>query len=836
MSQLLVIRNKAGAQHWPARKTLLKRGELMTMAVEGSPLGEADTELPGGDWAVRIDGIFWEADADTLTFRQINGSVDEILGYSAEEWLGQADFWESKLHPEDAEWVLRSCAEASRKREPHRLTYRMIAADGRAVWLQDNVKVTVDGEHATLHGIMIDVTELIDQRDSLARMNEANAHFRTLCNLVPVAIWEEDWSGVLDALRGLAAQGVTDVSAHSEADPGWVDQMLGRLKVQAVNRAAVEMFGADSDEELIRRATEVFDVGKPNSVFVTALNAILHGKTELEGMNKLRRLDGAPVHVMFRISLPLLEARQARVVICEMDVSAEYIANERFELVARATSDVIWDFDIVKDKLWSSDGLRRVFGLNPDEMQSSLTKWTDRIHAEDRERILHHYDRILNAGHNEWEQDYRFRKGDGSYAVVRDEGFIQRDEQGAAVRMVGSLVDITEQRRLEERLIQSQKLEAMGKLTGGIAHDFNNLLTIVLGSLEVLEDHVGDNPDACRYLAAATRAVDRSTQLISQLLSYARLQPMTPRSMDMSRQVKEMSEMITRSLGEQIVVTIESAADLWPCRADPAQFENALLNLCINARDAMAGGGRLTIAMRNQRVEADSALAPLGLAPGDFVVLAVSDTGAGMDAATVTAAFDPFFTTKEVGAGSGLGLSMVQGFAQQSKGLARIVSAPGKGTLVEVYLPAQKSGKDSDAAPAPTIRERAAGTGRVLLVEDQDMVRAHMINVLESLGYVVLPTDSAAPAVAALERDERIDLLLTDIVLPGGESGLALAEKVRQLRPDLPVIFTSGFPETREERGVELRVGQNFLRKPFRRDELAEVLRRSLHHTGLPAR
>jgi len=604
--------------------------------------------------------------------------------------------------------------------------------------------------------------------------------------------------------------------------------MLGRLEVKAVNRAAVEMFRADSAEDLIRRATQVFEADKPNSVFLTAMGAILQGKTELEGMNALRRLDGTPVHVMFRIDLPKLEDRQGHVIICEMDVTAAHAANERFELVSRATSDVIWDFDIVNDTMWSSEGLRRVFGLDPEEMSGSLEKWLERIPDKDRDRLMQHFDEIANAGRNDWEQEYPFRKGDGSFAMVRDSGFIVRDATGAAVRMVGSLVDITEQRRLEERLIQSQKLEAIGRLTGGIAHDFNNLLTIVVGSLEVLEDHVGDNPEACDHLAAATRAVDRSVQLVSQLLSYARQQPMAPRTVDMARQIAEMRGMIARSVGGRIAVVVADAPHLWPCRADPAQFESAILNLCINARDAMGGAGRLTVTMRNETVEAGNALVAQGLSPGDYVVLGVADTGPGMDAATVASAFDPFFTTKEVGAGSGLGLSMVQGFAQQSKGMARIISQPGQGALIELYLPAAASAKNAETSPVSGRRAPAAGSGRILLVEDQEMVRAHMVHVLESLGYVVLPTGSAAEAFAAFERDARINLVLTDIVLPGRESGLALAGKIRQLRPDLPIVFMSGFTQARTEDGIELRPGQNFLRKPFRRDDLAAMLQRAL--------
>jgi PAS domain S-box-containing protein len=775
-----------------------------------------------------IDGIIWEADADTLRFDFVGGSVEEILGYSAAEWLGKPGFWQSKLHPEDAGWVVQTCLAASRRREAHRLTYRMLTADGRAVWLQDNVKVTVRDGRATLSGIMIDVTELVDQRRQLEALNAQNQHFRTLYDMVPVAIWEEDWTGVLEELRALHASGVTDIREHARRTPGLVDGLLARLQVLAVNRAAVAMFGARSADQLIRRATEVFDADRPYSVFLSALDAILDGRRELEGVTTLRRLGGARFHVMYRIALPAIEDRAARVIICEMDVSEAHTANERFELVSRATSDVIWDFDIAADTLWTSDGLRRTFGLDPAAMSSGLANWTDRIHPDDRARVLEHYDAIVCRGEDDWDQEYRFVKGDGTHAIVQDTGFVIRNEAGEAVRMVGSLVDATEQRRLQRRLFQSQKLEALGKLTGGIAHDFNNLLTVILGSIEALEERVTADPESCRHIAAASRAVDRSTQLISQLLSYARQQPMAPRPIDMARQVEEMIPMIERALRADIELSVHGASDLWPCRADPTQFGNALLNLCINARDAMPAGGGLTIGMRNEVIAAAGRSSGRARAPGRYVVLSVADTGHGMDEATAQSAFDPFFTTKEVGAGSGLGLSMVQGFAQQSRGFAQLETAIGQGTVVELFLPALAAAPQAEATPLTAAQAPAPREGRVLLVEDEDLVRRHMAGILEREGYSVLAADTAAAARARLRSDEAIDLVLTDIVLPGGVSGVKLAEAARALRPGLPVVFTSGYSEGALEDAGGALADRRLLRKPFRRDELVAFVRSAL--------
>ena len=779
-----------------------------------------------------VDAIIWEADADTMRFSRIDGSVDEILGYSADDWLQDPDFWRSRLHPEDAAQVIQSCTEASRDRRAHRLTYRMLAADGRVVWMQDNVKVTVAGDRAVLSGVMIDVTELMEQRREVSELDGQNAHFRALFDLVPVAIWEEDWEGVLEVLRDLKARGIQDMHRHADRTPGFIDDMLSRLQVLSVNKSAVEMFRATSAEELIRRATEVFKADQPHSVFLTALDAVLRGVREIEGTTTLRRLDGGDLHVMYRIAIPDIEDRAPRVVICEMDVTAAQVANDRFELVTRATTDVIWDFDMVNDTLWASEGLSRAFGLDPAEMYNSLRNWTDRIHPDDLDGVMRHFDQIVHHGRNDWEQEYRFRRGDDTYAIVRDAGFILRDRAGRAVRMVGSLVDISTQRHLEEQLLQSRKMEAMGKLTGGMAHDFNNLLTLILGSIDALEEHVGDDDIARNHLAIAGDAIDRSTRLISQLMAYARQQPLSPRAVDLSRQVDGAMKIIQRALGESIEVVVQGAPGLWRSRVDPSQFDSALLNLCINARDAMPGGGTLKIGLRNSVINPGDPPTTMGLDPGRYVVVAVADTGHGMDATTMRFAFDPFFTTKDVGSGSGLGLSMVQGFTHQSRGLATIDSVLGGGTTVELHLPASDAGSQDLSEEGPGMNNAHAGTGRILLVEDQEVLREHFVAVLESLGYSVLTAEVASDAVEVLRSDVALDLLLTDIVLPGSSSGLDLARTAHELRPKLPVRFTSGYAETGLLGGSQVVSGRNLLRKPFRKQELAAFVREAIGGGG----
>jgi PAS domain S-box-containing protein len=774
-----------------------------------------------------IDGIIWRADADTLRFSHVEGCVDEILGFSAEEWLAQSDFWQSRLHPEDADRVVETCLAARRKRQSHRLTYRMVAADGRTIWMQDNVKVIEDGDRATLSGIMIDVTELVAQQQELTTLNAQNDRFRALYDIVPVAIWEEDWTGVMEVLRDLRAQGVRDIHDHARHTPDFVDGMLKRLSVISVNRAAVDMFRAASAEDLIRRCAEVFIANRPHSVFLTALDCILRGKREIEGVNVLRRLDGEIVHVLYRIPLPDIEDRGARVVICEMDVTAEHVSQERFEAVSQASSDVIWDFDIVRDTLWASDGLKRVFGLDPEAMYRGLENWTARIHPQDIDDVMASFDDLLAGKRTDWNQVYRFQRGDGSYAIVRDAGTAIFDESGRPVRMLGSLIDITEQMRLEEQLHQSQKLEAVGQLTGGIAHDFNNLLTVILGSSEELQEGLGNSPRLQKLAETILGAAERGALLTNRLLSFARKQALEPKVVDLGKKLFGMEDLLRRTLPEHIDLRISVAECPWRTKLDPGALESALLNLTLNARDAMPNGGTLGIEIRNLTSDDDD-LDGLGEgATGDHVMVSVTDTGTGIAADVIDRIFEPFFTTKDIGKGSGLGLSMVYGFVKQSGGQIRARSEPGTGTTLQLFFPRAILPDEARGAqnPRPAV---IGGSETILVVEDDRLVRENLIDQLQALGYRVLAATTAPEALEIVRQPGPIDLLFTDIVMPGGMDGVQLANQAQALRPKLRVLFTSGYPEHADIEFGGCEFCGDLLEKPYRRMEVAASLRKVL--------
>ena len=391
----------------------------------------------------------------------------------------------------------------------------------------------------------------------------------------------------------------------------------------------------------------------------------------------------------------------------------------------------------------------------------------------------------------------------------------------------GIIHDNSARRAAEEQLHHAQKMEAVGQLTGGIAHDFNNLLTVVIGNLEMLETRVTD--DKSRSLVRqAEEAAELGAELIDRLLTFARRRSLEPRSLDLNDLILGLSDILRRAFGENIDLSIVLSPNLWQLRSDPGQLENALLNLCLNARDALGDGGQVTIETANAEVDGAAMAGDPEVRPGSYVRLSVSDNGPGMAPEVRARAFEPFFTTKETGVGTGLGLSMVYGFARQSGGFATIRSETGQGTTVSLFLP-RWEGTIAEALPDGSEGEGARGHGEtVLVVEDDDRVRQVTVQRLRSLGYRVREAGSGQTALDVLEEHDGIELLFTDMIMPGGMSGRELAVAVRKRHPGVKVLYTSGYAaEAAAQRGA-LGPGEALLAKPYRTAELAVQLRRIL--------
>ncbi len=391
--------------------------------------------------------------------------------------------------------------------------------------------------------------------------------------------------------------------------------------------------------------------------------------------------------------------------------------------------------------------------------------------------------------------------------------------EGQIVRILSSSRDVTEREALETQLRRAQRMEAVGQLTGGVAHDFNNLLQVIRANLEMIGPALAGDPAAHKRLRNAIHGADRAAQLTRQMLAFARRQPLEPKVVNLGRLVSDMAEMMRRTIGEAVEIETVIAGGLWNTIADPAQVESTVLNLAINARDAMPGGGKLTIELANTSLDDVYVLRDQDIVAGQYVMLAVSDTGEGMSAETVARVFEPFFTTKADGKGTGLGLSMVYGFVKQSHGHVQIYSEPGSGTTVKIYLP--RSRKAEEAALEAPIVGSVGQEQVILVVEDEDAVRAAAVAMLEEMGYRCLQAASAQAALDIVQSGEHIDLLFTDVVMPGSVKTRDFVAEAETLRPGLPVLYTSGYTENAIVHHGRLDEGVSLLSKPYSRNDLA---------------
>ena len=423
----------------------------------------------------------------------------------------------------------------------------------------------------------------------------------------------------------------------------------------------------------------------------------------------------------------------------------------------------------------------------------------------------------------EWDRE--FLNGDTRSEIVHKIPVtIGVDEQQLVLTIT---IDISELKEVEAQLRQSQRMEAVGQLTGGVAHDFNNLLAVVIGHAELLERKVSDDEGGLHSADAIKKAVKRGSSLTGRLLSFSRKQPLSPIAADVSKLVYSLEDMLQRTLGETIAVNVVNTPDLWPVLIDPHQLEDALLNLAINARDAMPKGGNLTIEAANTTLDESHAQQHEEVAPGDYVKIALTDTGSGISSDELAKVFDPFFTTKEFGKGSGLGLSMVYGFIKQSNGHIAIYSEVDHGTTIKLYLPRSRQGVVKEARTGEK-KVHARGSEHILVVEDDEMVREIPVDILREQGYGVVETGDGNEAIKLLEGGASFDLLFTDVILPGGMNGTDIAREAVRIQPHIKVIYTTGYAENAVVHNGKQVAGVTLVRKPYRRDELLQTVRETL--------
>ncbi|NDW02496.1 ATP-binding protein [Salipiger sp. PrR002] len=533
---------------------------------------------------------------------------------------------------------------------------------------------------------------------------------------------------------------------------------------------------------------------------------------------------------------------------------------ERVNLALAAGAIVgTWVWDVPANAFIVDEALAEAMGLAPEQDRAALSLdiLVTNVHPEDKDRLLQRINETLAAG-GPYAQQFRVLQADGAYHWIEANGSVEHDRDGKPKIFSGVLMNIDARRAVEaerdraiaelsrlnetleqrvteqtnelmakeEALRQAHKMEAVGQLTGGLAHDFNNLLAACSGSLEMMRKRLdeGRSDDLAKYLDAAKSATDRAAHVTQRLLAFSRQQSLAPKPTDLVQLTRGMEDLVQRTVGPHIEVSTVASADVWPTHVDPNQLENALLNLCINARDAMPEGGQLTIRIDNCTREADQAQEG-DLAPGDYVEVSVTDTGTGMDPSQIARAFDPFFTTKPMGEGTGLGLSMVYGFAQQTGGVAVIRSEKGMGTTVSLLLPRSLAPAEDAPPPAPEGRAVPDASGKtILVVEDEILVRMVVVDALRDRGFTVLEAGTGAEALDVLATETPIDLLLTDVGLPKGMNGRQLAQAARQARPTLKVVFVTGYDEGVALGDELLASDVDVVQKPFDLDRLIDKL------------
>lgn len=752
-----------------------------------------------------------------------------------------ATAFESLVVPEDRHLI--STAENRRHGEPPRdVEYRIRRADtGELRWIarKGGIERDESGHPVRFSGVALDVTEQRSARDAL---RESEERYRVLFEAI------DDGFCIIEFFDG--PHGPLSDYVHVEANHGYerhtgianiVGQTLRGLAPDEAN-GWLDLYGG-----VLRNGQSI----RFERYFATAGRHIEVSAARVEPASRRQVL------VLFR---DITARKHAEDALRASEREARENA-QRVQLALEAGAiGGTWFWDIPADRFIVDEAFAHSFGLDPAVSREGLTlsQMLETVHPDDRAQLAESIEAAIARG-GRYAHQYRTRRADGKYYWLEANGRVDQAPDGTPLSSPGVVIDLQERRAIEaerdrvtamlralnetleqrvaertaelmlteEALRQSQKMEAVGQLTGGLAHDFNNMLAGIAGSLELMQSRMlqGRVSDLDRYIAAAQSAAKRAAALTHRLLAFSRRQTLDPKPTDVNRLIEGIVELVRRTVGPSVAVEVVGAGGLWPTLVDPSQLENALLNLCINARDAMPDGGRIVIETGNRWLD-HRAAKERDLEPGQYISLCVSDNGTGMTPDVIAKAFDPFFTTKPMGEGTGLGLSMIYGFVKQSGGQVRIYSELGDGTMVCLYLP-RHLGEAAGPDLVPDLSEAArAKVGEtVLVVDDEPTVRMLVTEVLEDLGYAAIEAADAASGLKVLQSDVRIDLLVTDVGLPGGMNGRQMADAALSSRPELKVLFITGYAENAALNHGHLAHGMQVMTKPFALEALATRIR-----------
>ncbi|MBT4427683.1 MAG: PAS domain S-box protein [Rhodospirillaceae bacterium] len=727
-----------------------------------------------------------------------NKAYQKMLGYSARELLDMR--WVDITHPDDLEASKRGVVEwPGDGHEDRTIVKRFRHKDGRTIWARLNMTYHFnEGADEPLHAAIVeDISERRQAEMEAERLREA----------------------IDNASQGFVFYDADDRLVFSNKKNIELHPEIADLLVPGALRDEIRhaYYSSGAVPEAVGRADEYLSE---------------HSRSQLlsGGPVELRRADGSWLRVEDH------ELADGGIVAMRTDIT-DLKQREADLRESEAELQSIYDTAAVGIALTSVDGklprtnvaFQQMLGRSAAELRE--IPFADITYAEDIDKDIQQFRAVLAGQLPGYQLDKRFLHADGSVVWTRMNVTGLRAEDGSIGATIATVENITERRKVEAQLHQAQKMEAIGQLTGGVAHDFNNLLTVISGNLWLIGD-MDNLPDGLSELTGrALQAVERGAGLTQRLLAFSRSQTLSPSVVDLNKLIEGMRDMLSRTLGEHIDIRVHKGADLWPSRVDVNQLENVILNLAINARDAMPQAGTVIFRTSNIKVGYQRIMRERGIAAGDYVLMTVSDTGAGMSAEVLERAFEPFFSTKAADKGTGLGLSMIYGFAKQSGGDVTIHSELGAGTTVELYLPRSHGAAEQIPQSADDNYDNAyppAKGERILVVEDNPDVRLLTVAVLRKLGYEVLEAEDADSALALFAGNAAIDLLLSDVVLPGEMNGPALAREVLRQNPDIKILHMTGYAEGAFDNDLSSEPEVAVLSKPYKKKDLANAVRNAL--------
>lgn len=723
------------------------------------------------DWDVVNDRLAWDE------------TMHRLYGIGSDEFGGNHDAWLSRLHPDDRQKASEDTQRALRGEEDYDATFRAVRPDGSVQTIKGAALIerAADGTPLRMVGSNLDITSQLRMEQSQQILESA-----------PDAMVITDRSGRI--VRANAQVETLFGYKRDELTGQPVEVLLPEVS-RAAHAAFVEGFVQHPLPRPMGAGRELFARRRDGSEFPVEIS-----------LSPIVTRDGTLISSAIR---DITDRRKSEAALRDREERLRLIFESSFAAVALLDTDMRY---LLVSERWRTDfqlGDRNLIGQTyRDTFPEIPESWEIAL----EQRVL--------AGEVVRSEEEQFVRIGGTIQWIRWEAHPWHKADGTIGGIAIFSENISARKMAEEQLRQAQKMEAVGQLAGGIAHDFNNILMVILGNSELLVNELSESPEAADLARMTMSAAQRGAELTGRLLTFSRRQPLQSRQTDVGALVEGMTGMLRRSLGTHINLLFSRPDHLWESEVDPGQLENAVLNLCLNARDAMLPkGGHLTIETGNAHLDEEYSRQHFGVGAGDYVQLAVTDTGCGMTREVLDRVFEPFFTTKPLGLGSGLGMSMVFGFVKQSHGHIAIYSEPGHGTTVRIYLP-RSSGTPEPEFKTPSLR--LASGERILAVEDDPLVRTLIERNLKGLGYSVIIVTSGEEALQVLSSDPTIDLLFTDIVMPGGMNGRQLADAAWQSRPGLPVLFSTGFTETAVLHQGTINPGMHLLQKPYIREELAE--------------